>query len=231
MSARKYKLSEEICLQCMEVVFEKNGWKEWFTNPTAGPWKKIRIEGVEDEELLRFRKEEDRPDLILAHESKQLIMVLEAKDNINGLLSSSGGQIKKSTKVFKAMFEKLLTILRKHGEAIYGGSKPSTLLLCGYIFPIASSVKKMEHDLEQLNQLHEKECKEMKEVRLVPHMIFAITSDPRKSLRVFYISKSLTPELISKINELFPKEVSDIARYAPIENNLNLNHVFLNSTK
>jgi len=214
MSSRKYKLSEEICVQCLEVIFKENGgWEEWFVNPTAGPWKMIRIEGVKDDKLCRFRKEEDRPDLIIAHRSKQLIMILEAKDNINGLIGNSGDQIGKSTKVFKTMFGRIRVILGRHGKIIYAKSKCHTQLLCGYIFPITSDLKTLEQEMQILSRYHAKECTKIGETELTPHIIFAVASDANKDLSIFYTLISAQPQLSARISELLPKTIVDIAEH------------------
>ena len=135
MNIKRYKLSEEVCLQCLEVAFKMNGWTEWFVNPTAGPWKKIRIDDVEDNEMLRFRKEEDRPDLIVSHGSRRLTIIVEAKDDVNELIGRSGEKVQKSVAVFKSMFDRLQAIFDRYREIIFGASSVEAELLCGYLFP------------------------------------------------------------------------------------------------
>jgi hypothetical protein len=56
----RYKLSEEVVRQAVEVAFKRDGdWEIAFANPTAGPWKRIRIGTYIGGEDLRYTKEEN----------------------------------------------------------------------------------------------------------------------------------------------------------------------------
>ena len=95
-----YTLTEEISRWSFEVHIQKKN-KFWiaFTNPTAGPWKRIeshnkkKIRG----EVYRFDREEKRPDIILINDYLKTIIIIEAKDNLEKLNKSD--QINKSCEV------------------------------------------------------------------------------------------------------------------------------------
>jgi len=210
MNIKRYKLSEEVCLQCLEVAFKMNGWTEWFVNPTAGPWKKIRIDDVEDNEMLRFRKEEDRPDLIVSHGSRRLTIIVEAKDDVNELIGRSGEKVQKSVAVFKSMFDRLQAIFDRYREIIFGASSVEAELLCGYLFPTKLDSSEMRQNLTYLTNFHKRECQRINEERLVPHVIFLIISDPDENLHVIYSLRSCPSNVSAKVRELFPSTVKDI---------------------
>ena len=87
---RDFKLTETICDQAVLVSAELHGWSEWFTNATAGPWKKIDIPGVSSSYDTGFEKTDPRPDLILYHDTPdKKILIIESKDNIKKIIDSS----------------------------------------------------------------------------------------------------------------------------------------------
>ncbi len=59
----------------------KNGWWVAFTNPIAGPWKKITaLDGTGlPVEIYRFEREGERPDLILVNDIFKLVMIVKQK--------------------------------------------------------------------------------------------------------------------------------------------------------
>lgn len=105
-----YKISEEITRWVFEVYVKTHGHLNWwiaFTNPTAGPWKKIIAtdhEGI-SHEIHRFEKEEERPDLILVNDPLKAIIISEAKDFVEKLINYK--QMDKSFRVIKAVSEVL----------------------------------------------------------------------------------------------------------------------------
>lgn len=121
----KYKLSEEIIRWAFEVQMKKNkNWYIAFTNPTAGPWKKINIKNINGrfEEGYRFASKETRPDLIIINDIKKEIIIIEAKDSIKKLLDQN--QIKKTIKVVQNMssIECIKTLNYKiHLGLLWGG--------------------------------------------------------------------------------------------------------------
>ena len=70
---RDFTLTESTCDQAALVYARSKGWDEWFSNPTAGPWKRINIPGIHGLSIPGFDKEETRPDLILYY-AKQMVV-------------------------------------------------------------------------------------------------------------------------------------------------------------
>ena len=101
-----YNLNEEIARWTTEVYIKKNPKLKWwvaFTNPTAGPWKKVTVPSEEgtDIEIYRFVREEERPDLILVNDNLKVVLVVEAKDYVEKLIV--GDQMTKSIRVIEEM--------------------------------------------------------------------------------------------------------------------------------
>jgi hypothetical protein len=101
-----YSLNEEIARWATEVYIKKNPRLKWwiaFTNPTAGPWKKVVVQNEDGTsiEIYRFVREEERPDLILVNDDLKIILIVEAKDYVEKLIS--GDQMEKSIRVIQAM--------------------------------------------------------------------------------------------------------------------------------
>lgn len=114
---RTYVLTEEIARQAVEVIFrdETTDWHVAFSNPTAGPWKLIRLQiGDSILQVGTYLKEELRPDLILQSAANRLLLVLEAKRSIAELLRP--GQLSKTVGVFAAETERLTSVLADHGQ-------------------------------------------------------------------------------------------------------------------
>lgn len=96
-----FSLTEEIARWAFEIHFpDDSDWKIAFTNPTAGPWKTIKATNPSSGkigEVYRFELEETRPDIVLFNDTLEIIIIVEAKDTLTKLLSSS--QIKKNIEV------------------------------------------------------------------------------------------------------------------------------------
>ncbi len=102
----KFEVSEEIARWSLEIYIEHNpklGWWIAFTNPTAGPWKTISSVDTDGriEEIYRFAREENRPDLLLVNDDRKEILIIEAKELAKSLISKS--QMTKSIAVIKDM--------------------------------------------------------------------------------------------------------------------------------
>ena len=90
-----YEINEEIVRQALEVKFKINSktideWFIAFSNPTAGPWKKIMFV-TKDRKVVRiggYEKEEKRPDLIVFSRTHRLLFIIEAKDYIQELITN-----------------------------------------------------------------------------------------------------------------------------------------------
>lgn len=103
----KYTISEEITRWAFEVFVVRNyGKYQWsiaFTNPTAGPWKKIVALDSKGApiEVYRFPREEDRPDLVLINDAQKRMLIIEAKDHAAKLQAPD--QMKKTIGVINMM--------------------------------------------------------------------------------------------------------------------------------
>lgn len=88
-STYDYRLTEEIARWAFEVNIRKSkAWYIAFTNPTAGPWKRVMAntpDGVPGE-VYRFPRDNDRPDLILVSDTHKTVLIIEAKDSLPKLL-------------------------------------------------------------------------------------------------------------------------------------------------
>ena len=90
-----YSINEEIVRQTLEVKFQVNSstkdeWFISFSNPTAGPWKKIMFV-TKYKKVIRvggYEKEEKRPDLIVFSRTHKLLFIIEAKDYLPELLKN-----------------------------------------------------------------------------------------------------------------------------------------------
>ncbi|MDG6919650.1 MAG: hypothetical protein JRN62_09505 [Nitrososphaerota archaeon] len=192
-------MSEEVCLQCLVVSFRSGRWEEWFSNPTAGPWKKVRIEGVGDEDQIRFEKEQDRPDLVVADRKSGLVIMLEAKDSIGSLLETA--QIRKSIGVFASGFVRLDSILARHGSRLFAGTEPK--LICGYLFPTASQT-----DILELNRLHMQEANRIKNSRLQPHVVFEVKRASNDDLRLAYRLYDSSQTVSALLGKVLPNTIT-----------------------
>lgn len=114
----EFKLSEEIARWAFEVHLASiASWHLAFTNPTAGPWKRLMAlnpDGVETE-VHRFEREEDRPDLVLVNDELRAVVIVEAKDALPALVASR--QVAKSCAVVNALSGTLASLL---GHAAWG---------------------------------------------------------------------------------------------------------------
>ncbi len=110
-----FNINEEIARWVTEVYVRDNKNLDWwvaFTNPIAGPWKKITAlngDGV-PVEIYRFEREGERPDLILVNDTHKTILIIEAKDFVQKLVA--GEQMRKSARVIK----EITSILRNCGN-------------------------------------------------------------------------------------------------------------------
>lgn len=98
------RLNEEISRWAFEIKVESlPDWKIIFTNPTAGPWKKIMCfdEFENIGEVYRFQLEEERPDIVMINDELKAVVIIEAKDSLEKLIESS--QMKKTVEVTEIM--------------------------------------------------------------------------------------------------------------------------------
>jgi len=106
-----YKLTEEISRWAFEINVKNNpDWWIAFTNPTAGPWKRLiapDLNGI-DGEVYRFDRDEKRPDIVIVNDKTKSIVIFEAKDTLDKLITAS--QASKSAKVIDDMASVLANI-------------------------------------------------------------------------------------------------------------------------
>ena len=123
-----YKLTEEISRWAFEIHIKNiNSWWIAYTNPTAGPWK--RVESYDEKnkkgEVCRFGRDEKRPDIIIVNDELKIIIIFEAKDSLDKLKSKN--QIEKSCKVVEDMAKTLNSIVdnpywgERHSYKKYNG--------------------------------------------------------------------------------------------------------------
>ena len=101
-------VSEEIVRWGFEVTINKNdSWVVAFTNPTAGPWKRILGEDTSgcEGEVHRFAVDEKRPDLVIFSDKYETVLIIEAKTDFAGL--AHPGQIQKTCDLFLGLKELL----------------------------------------------------------------------------------------------------------------------------
>src|SRR3989344_3196171 len=125
--ALAYTLNEEIVRQTLEVKFtileQPEEWFICFSNPTAGPWKRILYlkKGGKEVKIGSYEKKEIRPDLIVVSKRHNILIIIEAKDYLTELLRNS----QKIQKTFEKEIRKLslLPILKddyKHMRVLRG---------------------------------------------------------------------------------------------------------------
>lgn len=82
--------TEEVTAWAFEIFLRgRPNWHLAFTNPTAGPWKRIMAKdpnGVSGE-VHRFGREDVRPDLVVVHDGLGLVGIIEAKERLQMLLN------------------------------------------------------------------------------------------------------------------------------------------------
>ncbi len=106
-----YKLTEEISRWAFEIQINNN--PEWwiaFTNPTAGPWKRIEAMNASEQkgEVYRFDRDEKRPDIVIVNDKLNSIIIFEAKDSLDKLINQS--QAEKSCEVIDRIARILVKI-------------------------------------------------------------------------------------------------------------------------
>jgi len=163
---RDYTLTEPVCLQAVIISLKSRGWDEWFSNPTAGPWKRIRIPGVQNLKDIGFEKEETRPDLIVYNAKNSVVLVLEVKDNIEKLIdvTNNNHQLIKTISVFDNIITRLTKILKNNNSKI----SSSSIIYCGGY--VVSKTDYLDSKIIDLKKIH-----------------FAKTSNLRNELKQFVV--------------------------------------------
>lgn len=129
--SRGYKLTEEIVRWRLEILIEDSA-DAWisFTNPTAGPWKRLvgRDNSGASGEVMRFTREADRPDLVIVDDKARRIFILEAKDDAKGLCAKE--QITKTVRTFND----LTASLKKISSNKYWGGRSAYDFIPGLVW-------------------------------------------------------------------------------------------------
>ena len=99
-----YRMTEEVVRWRFELQLRNStDWWIAFTNPTAGPWKrlmgrnKLGLEG----EVYRFPRDKDRPDVVAVNDALKMVMIVEAKDTAPRLAAAD--QVRKSSEVVSSL--------------------------------------------------------------------------------------------------------------------------------
>lgn len=131
MEQYSFQLTEEIARWRFEVFIKScSAWFIAFTNPTAGPWKRVmgrNKDGVEGE-VYRFPRDSDRPDLILVCDELKMIAIIEAKDSFAKLQVDD--QLNKSASVV----DNLSDILAGLGENKFWGLRSRFSVCAGLLW-------------------------------------------------------------------------------------------------
>jgi hypothetical protein len=120
MKPKLVSISEEIVRWSFEISVNKsNDWFIAFTNPTAGPWKRITAPDINGKigEIHRFEIDETRPDLILVNDKTRHVLIVEAKTTFNDLQKPA--QLAKTSQLFESLTFKL----RSMSNNIFWGSR------------------------------------------------------------------------------------------------------------
>jgi hypothetical protein len=135
------RIDEEVARFAFEVHLRQycTDWFVAFTNPTAGPWKRVIAPDASGRwgEVHRFEREELRPDLIVVSDAHRVILIIEAKDDIAKL--SHNVQASKSV---EALANIAAVAASKRANAYWGeraGYAPVCGLLWGGTSPATSS--------------------------------------------------------------------------------------------
>lgn len=76
-------ITEEIVRWCFEIANRRDHRLIIFTNPTAGPWKLVKVPFAGGDYILyQFPRDDERPDVILVCDDLATIYVIEAKETV-----------------------------------------------------------------------------------------------------------------------------------------------------
>lgn len=126
-----YRMTEEVVRWRFELQLRNaTDWWIAFTNPTAGPWKRLmgRNKSGEDGEVYRFPRDEDRPDVVAVNDKLKLVMIVEAKDTAPRL--GAVDQVLKSSEVVTS----LTTALAGLGSNPFWGDRAKYGVVAGLLW-------------------------------------------------------------------------------------------------
>ena len=207
MTDRDYVLTEEIARQTVEVIFNLFG-EEWFicfSNPTAGPWKLIRLWTPKGpREVSPYLKEDVRPDLVLQSFKSKILIYLEAKKHVTELLGQA--QLQKSARMFQSEIGRF----RRHLDDWEPDAE--YLHLTGFVFPTNNPQIDLSTFHRALSQQHDFPGDH--------YVVFFVTQEPSKDLCLFWHVEALGTETgatssVAKLQSSFPRAAT---QYLPLEN-------------
>lgn len=127
-----FRLTEEIARWAFEINFnDTSEWRIAFTNPTAGPWKTIKAPSLSTGitgEVYRFELEETRPDILLFNDRLKCIIIIEAKDSLEKLLT--GEQVEKTI----AVVDQLSTLLSQLSSNPFWAGRETYKVVTGILW-------------------------------------------------------------------------------------------------
>jgi hypothetical protein len=136
----EYRLTEEVVRWRFELMLlGSSNWWIAFTNPTAGPWK--RLMGRKDGslgEVYRFPREGDRPDVVAVDDSRGILLVVEAKDRASKLAAPA--QVRKSS----AVVRRLSGALSKLSHNPFWGKRSRYDVMAGLLWGRAAGAPEIE---------------------------------------------------------------------------------------
>lgn len=153
------RLNEEISRWAFEIKIEViPEWKIIFTNPTAGPWKRIMCSDEFNNvgEVYRFQLEEERPDIIMINDSLEAIVIIEAKDSLSKLIEQS--QISKTVEVTDIMAR----MFKNKSDNKYWGKRSKYKTYLGLLW--GSETPNSEEEIDMLFKEHYKISKNKNDI-------------------------------------------------------------------
>lgn len=126
-----YRMTEEVVRWRFELRLRNSAdWWIAFTNPTAGPWKRLtgRNKSGLEGEVYRFPRDEDRPDVVAVNDTLKLVMIVEAKDTAPRL--GAADQVRKSSEVVT----RLTTALAGLGSNPFWGDRSKYGVVAGLLW-------------------------------------------------------------------------------------------------
>lgn len=128
---RLRRVTEEVARWVFEVHLEaQSEWAVVFTNPTAGPWKRVMAADASGQigEVHRFLREDTRPDLVLVSDIHEAIIIVEAKTRLEQLTTSA--QASKTVAVVRDMGR----LLRSSRSNRYWHRRADFTVMCGLLW-------------------------------------------------------------------------------------------------
>jgi hypothetical protein len=140
------RVSEEIVRWALEVrVAASQDWFVAFTNPTAGPWKKVngRDSSSKEGEVHRFEVDETRPDLILVSDRFRTVFIIEAKTDFGSLMNEN--QMQKTAQ----LFDRFEALLKSKAANLFWADRSNYAYALGLLWGEPKTTASQRHELCQ----------------------------------------------------------------------------------